>query len=80
MEIITEELTPPLELESTFKEITRQYSLTETQVHQVSKMIRKAHLLELPLSEILTLFKNSSNIKSALALSNQLLEERKIFP
>ena len=80
MEIITEELTPPLELESTFKEITRQYSLTETQVHQVSKMIRQAHLLELPLSEILTLFKNSSNIKSALSLSNQLLEERKIFP
>jgi len=80
MEIIAEELTPPLELESTFQEITRQYSLTETQVHQVSKMIRHAHLLELPLSEILTLFKNSSNIKSALSLSNQLLEERKIFP
>ena len=80
MEIIAEELTPPLELESTFQEITRQYSLTETQVHQVSKMIRQAHLLELPLSKIVTLFKNSSNVKSALSLSNQLLEERKIFP
>jgi hypothetical protein len=80
MEIIAEELTPPLELERTFQEITRQYSLTETQVHQVTKMIRQAHLLELPLSKILTLFKNSSNVKTALSLSNQLLEERKTFP
>jgi adenosylhomocysteine nucleosidase len=80
MEIIAEELTLPLELESTFLEITRQYSLTETQVHQLTKLIRHAHLLELPLSKILTLFKNTSNVKSALSLSNQLLEERKTFP
>ena len=41
---------------------------------------REAALLELPLSKILTLFKNSSNVKTALSLSNQLLEERKTFP
>ena len=80
MEVIAEELTPSPELEHTLEEISKLCTLSETQVHQVKKIIRQAHLFELPLSKIIKLFHNSTNVKSSLSLANQLLEERKTFP
>ena len=72
-------LDPPEALNRTFKEISANHRLTSTQVHQVQKIIRQAHVLQIPTSQILEVFQRTSNVKSALSKINQLLEERRLF-
>ena len=73
------DLTPPEVLDRAFKEISANHRLSSTQVHQVQKFIRQAHVLQCPIPEILALFKESSNVKSVLSKIDQLLEERRLF-
>lgn len=73
------DLAPPEALNQAFKEISANHRLSSTQTHQVQKIIRQAHVLQLPISKVLALFQGTSNVKSALSKIDQLLEERRLF-
>ncbi len=79
LDSMEKEITPPDALIYAFEEISNQYRLTATQVHQVQKIIRQAHLLQFPISQILELFQASSNLKSTLLEIDQILEGKRLF-
>ena len=80
LDSMEENLDPPETLNRAFKEISANHRLTSTQVHQVQKIIRQAHVLQIPTSQVLALFQRTANVKSALSQIDQLLEERRLFP
>ena len=80
MEEIAREISPSFELDTTFQEIARLHSLSQTQEYQVQKIIRQADLFALAHSEIISIFSHSTNLKSALKHANQVLEEKRLFP
>ena len=80
MEEIAREISPSFQLDTTFQEIARLHSLSQTQEYQVQKIIRQADLFALAHSEIISIFSHFTNLKSALKHANQLLEEKRLFP